>query len=119
NTTDPWTEVDGERSSLKTKHPLFSDPAVRQALNLLVDRSAVHEQIYGRQGQTSASYLNAPSRFRSPNMKWEFNVDKANALLDGAGYKRGADGIRVKDGKRMKLLFQTAINAPRQKTQAI
>jgi peptide/nickel transport system substrate-binding protein len=119
NTTDPWTEVDGERSSVKTKHPLFSDPAVRQALNLLVDRSAVHEQIYGRQGQTSASYLNAPSRFRSPNMKWEFNVDKANALLDGAGYKRGADGIRVKDGKRMKLLFQTAINAPRQKTQAI
>jgi peptide/nickel transport system substrate-binding protein len=119
NTTDPWTEVDGERSSLKTKHPLFSDPAVRQALNLLVDRSAVHEQIYGRQGQTSASYLNAPSRFRSPNMKWEFNVDKANAVLDAAGYKRGADGIRVKDGKRLKLMFQTAINAPRQKTQAI
>ena len=119
NNTDPWTEVDGERSSLKTKHPLFSDPAVRQALNLLVDRSSVHEQIYGRQGQTSANYLNAPSRFRSANAKWEFNVDKANALLDAAGYKRGADGIRVKDGKRLKLLFQTAINAPRQKTQAI
>jgi peptide/nickel transport system substrate-binding protein len=119
NNTDPWTEVDGERSSLKTKHPLFSDPAVRQALNLLVDRSAVHEQIYGRQGQTSANYLNAPSRFRSANTKWEFNVEKANALLDAAGYKRGTDGIRVKDGKRLKLLFQTAINAPRQKTQAI
>jgi peptide/nickel transport system substrate-binding protein len=119
NNTDPGTEVDGERSSLKTKHPLFSDPVVRQALNLLVDRSAVHEEIYGRQGQTSANYLNAPSRFRSPNTKWEFNVDKANALLDAAGYKRGADGVRVKDGKRLKLLFQTAINAPRQKTQAI
>jgi peptide/nickel transport system substrate-binding protein len=119
NNTDPWTEVDGERSSLKTKHPLFSDPVVRQALNLLVDRSSVHEQIYGRQGQTSANYLNAPSRFRSANAKWEFNVEKANALLDAAGYKRGADGIRVKDGKRLKLLFQTAINAPRQKTQAI
>ena len=39
--------------------------------------------------------------------------------LDAAGWKRGADGIRVKDGKRLKLLFQTAINAPRQKTQAI
>src|SRR5205085_10317105 len=31
NTTDPWTEVDGERSSAKTKHPTLSDPAVRQA----------------------------------------------------------------------------------------
>src|SRR5262249_42581520 len=36
NNTDPWTEVDGERSSLKTKHPFLTDPAVRQALNLLV-----------------------------------------------------------------------------------
>ena len=38
NSTDPWTEVDGERSSLKTKHPMLTDPAVRQALALLVDR---------------------------------------------------------------------------------
>jgi peptide/nickel transport system substrate-binding protein len=119
NWTDPWTEVDGERSSIKTKHPVLSDPAVRQALNLLVDRAAVHEEIYGRQGQTSANFLNAPPRFRSPNTRWEFNVDKANAVLDAAGWKRGADGIRARDGKRLKFLFQTSINAPRQKTQVI
>jgi peptide/nickel transport system substrate-binding protein len=119
NTTDPWTEVDGERASLKTRHPVLGDPAVRQALNLLVDRAAVHEEIYGRQGQTSANFLNAPPRFRSTSTKWEFSVDKANQVLDGAGWKRGADGIRAKDGKRLKFLFQTSINAPRQKTQAI
>jgi peptide/nickel transport system substrate-binding protein len=119
NFTDPWTEVDGERSSLKTTHPLLSDPAVRQALNLLVDRAAVQEQIYGRQGQTTANFLNAPTRFRSENMKWEFNVDKGNQILDAAGWKRGSDGIRAKDGKKLKMLFQTATNAPRQKTQAI
>ena len=33
NMSDPWTEVDGERSHLGTRHPLFSDPAVRQALD--------------------------------------------------------------------------------------
>jgi len=119
NTTDPWTEVDGERSSLKTKHPVLSDPAVRQALNVLVDRSAVQEEIYGRQGQTSANFLNAPSRFRSSATTWEFNVDKASAILDAAGWRKGGDGIRAKDGKRLKFLFQTSINAPRQKTQAI
>ena len=43
NTTDPWTEVDGERSSLKTKHPTLSDPAVRQALALLVDKDSVEK----------------------------------------------------------------------------
>jgi peptide/nickel transport system substrate-binding protein len=119
NTTDPWTEVDGERSSSKTTHPLVSDPAVRQALSLLVDRSAVQEQIYGRQGQTSANYLNAPPRVRSSNMRWEFNVEKAAQILDAAGWKRGGDGIRAKDGKRLKLVYQTSINAPRQKTQQI
>jgi peptide/nickel transport system substrate-binding protein len=119
NFTDPWKEVEGERSSVKTTHPILSDPAVRQALNLLVDRSAVQEQIYGRQGQATANFLNSPERFRSQNMKWEFNPDRVNHLLDAAGWKRGSDEIRAKDGKRLRFVYQTSINAPRQKTQAI
>ena len=119
NATDPWTEVDGERASLKTRHPLFSDPAVREAMNLLVDRGAVQEHIYGRTGVATANFLNNPPRFRSPNTKWEFNVDRANQVLEAAGWKRGPDGIRAKDGKKLKVVFQTSINAPRQKNQAI
>src|SRR5215469_6749187 len=119
NSADPWTEVDGERSSPKTKHPLFSDPAVRQALSLLVDRAAVQTHIYGRAGVTTGNFLNNPERFTSKNTKWEFDVDKANRLLEEAGWKRGPDGIRARDGKKLKLVFQTATNAPRQKTQAI
>jgi peptide/nickel transport system substrate-binding protein len=119
NFTDPGKEVDGERSSVKAPHPILTDPAVRAALNVLVDRSSVHEQIYGRQGQTSANFLNAPSRFHSRNTRWEFSIDKANHILDSAGWRRGPDGIRVKDGKRLKFVYQTSINAPRQKTQAI
>jgi peptide/nickel transport system substrate-binding protein len=119
NQTDPWKEVDGERSSLKSVHPFLTDAAVRQALNLLVDRAAVQEQIYGRQGKTSANFLNAPSRYYSRSTRWEFNVDKANQVLDAGGWKRGGDGIREKDGRRLKMLFQTSINAPRQKNQQI
>jgi peptide/nickel transport system substrate-binding protein len=119
NFADPWTEVDGERSSPKTKHPLFSDPTVRQALRLLVDRASVEKYIYGRTGVAAGNFLNNPERFVSKNTKWEFNVDKANQLLEEAGWKRGSDGIRAKDGKKLKLVFQTSINAPRQKTQAI
>jgi peptide/nickel transport system substrate-binding protein len=119
NNADPWTEVDGERSNAKTKHPLFSDPAVRQALRLLVDRASVEAHIYGRTGVATGNFLNNPERFVSTNTKWEFNVDKANRLLDEAGWKRGPDGIRAKDSKKLKLVFQTSINAPRQKTQAI
>src|SRR5246127_642544 len=119
NSTDPWTEVDGERSSPKTKHPLLSDPAVRQALRLLVDRASVEKYIYGRTGVATGNFLNNPERFVSKNTKWEFNVDKANQLLEEAGWKRGSDGARAKDGEKLKLVYQTSINAPRQKTQAI
>ena len=119
NNTDPSKEVDGERSSVKTKHPFLTDPAVRQALNLLVDRAAVQEQIYGRTGIATANFLNAPDRFRSKSTKWEFNVDKANQILEAAGWKKGADGIRAKDGVKLKIVYQTSINAPRQKNQAV
>ena len=119
NSTDPWTEVDGERSSIKTKHPLLSDTAVRQALGMLVDRKSVEEHIYGRTGIATGNFLNNPQRFVSKNTKWEFNVDKANQLLEAAGWKKGADGIRAKDGKKLKFVYQTSINTPRQKNQAI
>jgi peptide/nickel transport system substrate-binding protein len=119
NNTDPWKDVDGERSSTKTTHPFLTDPAVRTALNLLVDRAAVQEQIYGRTGIATANFLNQPERFQSKATKFEFNVDKASQILEAAGWKKGADGIRAKDGKRLKVVYQTSINAPRQKTQAI
>ena len=119
NTTDPWTEVDGERSSVKTRHPTLSDKAVRDALNLLVDRAAVEKFIYGRTGYATANFLNNPARFISKNTKYEFNIDKANQILDAAGWKRGADGVREKDGKKLHYVYQSSINAPRQKNQAI
>ncbi|MBL0898250.1 MAG: peptide ABC transporter substrate-binding protein [Reyranella sp.] len=119
NNTDPWTEVDGERSSLKTKHPILSDRAVREAISLVIDKKSIQDHIYGRIGIATANYVNNPERFRSNTTSYEFNVDKANAVLDKAGWVRGSDGIRSKDGKRLKFVFQTSINQPRQKTQAI
>lgn len=119
NVTDPWTEVDGERASIKTKHPLFSDPAVRKAMNLLIDRASVQKFIYGRAGVATANFLNNPERFRSPNNKFEFNIEKANQILEEAGWKKNSSGVREKDGKQLKFVFQTSINAPRQKNQAI
>ena len=92
--------------------------AVREALALLLDRKSVQEFVYGRAGVATPNFLNNPARFNSPNIKDEFSVDKANAVLDAAGWKRGADGVREKDGRKLKLLFQTSINSVRQKVQA-
>ncbi len=119
NHTDPWTEVDGERCSPRSAHPFLADPAVRTALGLLVDRAAIQEHLIGRLGQPTANFLNAPDRFRSKNVTWEFSVEKANQILDQAGWVRGADGVRAKDGKRLKMLYQAAANATVQKVQAV
>jgi peptide/nickel transport system substrate-binding protein len=119
NQTDPWTEVDGERSSPRSAHPSLTDPAVRAALGLLVDRAAIQDNLIGRNGQITANFLNAPERFRSGNTTWEFSVDKANRVLDEAGWARGPDGIRAKNGRRLKFLFQAATNTGVQKVQAV
>ena len=92
---------------------------MRQALALLVDKDSVEKFIYGRTGTATANFINNPERFRSKTTKYEFNVDKANALLDKAGWVKGSDGIRAKDGKKLKFVYQTSINQPRQKNQAI
>jgi peptide/nickel transport system substrate-binding protein len=119
NLTDPWNEFEGERGHAKSKHFAFSDPAVREAMSYLVDRKGIQDNIYGRTGFATSNFVNAPSRFKSPNTKYEFNVDKAAALLEGAGWKKGGDGVREKGGKKLKLVFQTSVNALRQKEQAV
>jgi peptide/nickel transport system substrate-binding protein len=88
-------------------------------MGLLVDRKSIEEHIYGRTGVATANFLNNPEKFRSKTMKYEFNVDKAVDILEKAGWKKGPDGIRAKDGKKLKFVYQTSINTPRQKTQAI
>ena len=119
NATDPNVEVDGERASLKTKHPAFADPAVCKAVDLIIDRKSIQDYIYGRTGRATANTVNGPEKFVSKDTRFTFDIAKANQVLDEAGWKKGSDGIRAKDGKRLKFLFQTSINAPRQKTQAI
>jgi peptide/nickel transport system substrate-binding protein len=119
NRTDPWTEVEGERSSVKVPHPFFTDHRVRQAFAAAVDRRTIAEQLYGAAGQPTGNVLNAPQQFQSHHTRWEFDLDKAARLLDEAGWIRGRDGIRLKDGRRMQVLFQTSANPVRQKTQAI
>jgi peptide/nickel transport system substrate-binding protein len=92
---------------------------VRRALGLLLDRKSIQDFIYGRTGRATPNFLNNPAEYNSTNLPMEFSIEKASALLDGAGWKRGDDGVRAKDGRRLHLLFQTSISTPRQKEQAI
>ena len=47
------------------------------------------------------------------------DMDGAKKLLDDAGWETGSDGVRVKDGKRLRVLYQTSTNSVRQAAQAL
>ena len=111
NFTDPGKEVDGERSSIKTTHPSLSDPAVRQALNLLVDRASVQEQIYGRTGRRHRQLRERALRASCPRTRSGSSTSTrpTRSWRRPAG-RRAPDGIRAKDGKKLKFVYQTSIN---------
>jgi peptide/nickel transport system substrate-binding protein len=120
NQADPNTEIDGERASLKSQHPFLTDVKVRQAMALAIDRDTMAKQLYGPTGNASANVLTTPTNLASKNTAIEYNIDKANQILDQAGYARGSDGIRMTpSGVRMHVVYQTTINSLRQKEQDI
>ena len=104
----------------RNPHPFLSDYAVRRALSLAIDRQILVDAGYGSAGKISCNVLPAPAIYASDandECKTQ-NVDEANRILDEAGWVRGSDGIRAKNGVRISILYQTSTNSVRQGTQA-
>lgn len=102
-------------------HPFLTDHAVRRALSLAIDRNVIVNQLYGAGGKITCNTVPAPAIYASSNNDECFtqNIDKANAILDEAGWLPGPDGIREKEGVRLSILYQTSTNSVRQSTQAL
>ncbi len=119
NHTDPQTEQDGQYSSYKVPHPHFQELKVRQALAYAIQRDAIAAQLYGPGGKETAYTMNENTQYMPPDVKWEYNLDKARQLLDEVGAAPGPDGIRVFNGRRMSWLYGSSTNSVRQKEQEI
>jgi peptide/nickel transport system substrate-binding protein len=90
--------------ALNTKAAPFDDVTVRQAVQFGIDRAEIISTVY------TPDWLPAKSLFQSNvpgatdhSADFAFDAGKANRLLDEAGWVRGADGVRVKDGKQLAL----------------
>jgi peptide/nickel transport system substrate-binding protein len=121
NFTDPNKEVDGEKSSIKAPHPFLTDPKVREAISWLIDRDNIAKTLYGPAGRPTCNVLpSVPPQTNSKNTKCGFDVAKANQILDDAGWKKGSDGVRTKNGVRLKVVFTTTAGNPvRERTEQI
>jgi peptide/nickel transport system substrate-binding protein len=94
-------------------HPALQDVVVRRAMAQAIDRAAlsgaVHESALPGTPEDLVACTNAaPSNYgQLPDPGCPtFDVGAANQALDGAGYHRGADGIRVDPKSRLPLVFE-------------
>ncbi|WP_082812710.1 ABC transporter substrate-binding protein [Cellulomonas timonensis] len=79
--------------------PFFADPAVRVAVNLGTDRQAMIDGILAGHGTAVATpFTPAQGDAYEPSATFAHDPAAAGALLDGAGWAVGADGVRAKDG---------------------
>ena len=126
NFTNPDPNLGDDRAEYlggnnnRNPHPFLSDYAVRRALSLAIDRQILVDAGYGSAGKVGCNVLPAPAIYASDandECKTQ-NVDEANRILDEAGWVRGSDGVRGKNGVRLSILYQTSTNSVRQGTQA-
>ncbi|MGP6159526.1 MAG: ABC transporter substrate-binding protein [Vulcanimicrobiaceae bacterium] len=93
--------------------PVVSDPVVRRALRLATDRPALIQEANHGVGLLSESVVPVASPAYDKSLALvPFDLARANGLLDAAGWKRGADGVRVKNGVRLALEFTLGSGAP-------
>lgn len=91
-------------AGIRIGNDVVSDRDVRYALQIGFDRQALLDTVASPSYVPAASVLNHEARgFVDLSADLAYDPDEANRLLDQAGWTRGADGIRVKNGQQLKV----------------
>ncbi|MFD5555603.1 ABC transporter substrate-binding protein [Streptomyces sp. NPDC127068] len=87
-----------------TADPVIADPAVRQAIQHGIDRKEFVDTFYGEGVEPATSVVSRghPS-YEEHGDLLRYDPDHSRKLLDRAGWKKGDDGVRAKDGRRLKV----------------
>lgn len=120
NNTNPDPALGPDDRSVQRPNPKTAELAVRQAMSMAIDRPLLVEIGYGQAGKLTCNLVPAPAIYNSDNTDClTQDIAGANAMLDEAGWVKGADGVREKDGVRLSFTYQTSTNAVRQDFQAL
>jgi peptide/nickel transport system substrate-binding protein len=100
----PQTRGVNNGLSLRFTNPLLSDIRVRQALVAGVDSQEVVDTIFTKNYPRATSALSATALgYKDQSDALAYDPDAAEDLLDEAGWEKGSDGIREKDGQQLSL----------------
>ena len=103
----PYTPSNYGYLQVNLEHEALKDKLVRQAITYGLDR----QSIYVDANQGAGQVANIPSSliswaYTDENINsYAYDPQKAKDLLDEAGWKEGADGIRTKDGKKLTIHY--------------
>ncbi|WP_448042861.1 ABC transporter substrate-binding protein [Bradyrhizobium liaoningense] len=94
--------------AINTKLEPYNDVKVRQALQAGINRKEIIDTVYTPDWKLATSFIqsNVPGATDHSDLL-AYNPAKAEKLLDEAGWIKGANGIRTKDGKRLSLTLHS------------
>jgi peptide/nickel transport system substrate-binding protein len=102
--------------NLNCADPILADKKVRQALSHLVNKQQIIDTIYKGIGKpANGPIVPGMWAYSADVPSYDYSPDKANLLLDDAGWKAGSDGIRAKDGQKLSLTVRTHSEDPDRK----
>ncbi|MDE2571759.1 MAG: hypothetical protein KGM44_04450 [bacterium] len=103
-----WRHIDCNCS-----HPALKEIPVRQALNYAIDRRSILDKVLHGVGELNWTVVSPDSYAYNADVKqYPFDLEQANRLLDGAGWRRGPGDVREKDGLRLHFDFALATGSP-------
>jgi peptide/nickel transport system substrate-binding protein len=101
------------RSNVETiyfnlERPQFKELAVRQAIYAAIDRKSIIEALYYGVPNPTETFMPKQSAYYNPNLPvQDYDPKRASQILDEAGWKKGPDGIRAKNGVRLSFTNST------------
>jgi peptide/nickel transport system substrate-binding protein len=111
-----------EHLEAQLANPILQDRNVREALLRGVDVQAIVSKLFGGHAEVARSFINAlDPHYTADVPTYPYDPARARALLDGAGWSPGPDGIRRNaKGERLSLEFVTTSgNRVRELTQQV
>ncbi|WP_025123002.1 MULTISPECIES: TIGR04028 family ABC transporter substrate-binding protein [unclassified Serratia (in: enterobacteria)] len=102
--------------AFRPDNPLVADIRVRQALLHATDSKQIVDTLFSANYPQAKSVIaSSAAGFVDLSDKLTFDLAKANRLLDDAGWQKGSDGLRQKEGKQLLLTVYESLPQPQNK----